>query len=454
MPEMYFLLRIAAKVLLFIVIVFFALLLLTKGWRKTKITFIIIYLLCIIIPTVKAAFNPDSVITTSQSIENLQSLPYLQWASAEGSLDKMLVTKHDPNLAFPGLNLYTPSGEFDAYLFNMNGKILHKWQLEEKHERPCAYVELLDNGDLLAFSEDERISRIGWDSNVIWTQPIPAHHDFYETEDGQIYSLGRENSIVFFFGLPVPIVEENIYIMTAQGRVTKKITYSNCKAIKKHVPAKALIEIYLSFLNPKNIKKITQRKRHGYYPLWTDGRLYDILHPNSIELMDRDIEGVCKKGDILLSIRNINLIGILDSKTHEFIWTWGPGIVEQQHHPTLLENGNILLFDNGSYRGYSKIIELEPKTKKIVWQYTAEPKGDFFSKIRGANQRLPNGNTLITESDRGRIFEVTEDGKIVWEFYCPDIKLDTKERRAIYRAIRIIEPHKYPMLKKLLTESP
>ena len=54
---------------------------------------------------------------------------------------------------------------------------------------------------------------------------------------------------------------------------------------------------------------------------------------------------------------------------------------------------------------------------------------------RGAAQRLPNGNTLITESERGRVFEVTPQKEIVWEFWNPEIVKGARKR--IYRLTRL-----------------
>ena len=34
-------------------------------------------------------------------------------------------------------------------------------------------------------------------------------------------------------------------------------------------------------------------------------------------------------------------------------------------------------------------------------------------------QALPNGNLLVTESQRGHAFELTPDKKIVWDYYDP-----------------------------------
>jgi hypothetical protein len=76
----------------------------------------------------------------------------------------------------------------------------------------------------------------------------------------------------------------------------------------------------------------------------------------------------------------------------------------------------------GIYAG-SRILKIEPTTKQIVWQYTAEDSGlppwTFFSSFVSNAQRLQNGNTLITEGMNGRIFQVTDKGQIVWEYYSP-----------------------------------
>jgi hypothetical protein len=65
------------------------------------------------------------------------------------------------------------------------------------------------------------------------------------------------------------------------------------------------------------------------------------------------------------------------------------------------------------------VLEIEPVSGETVWQYGGTPEADLFTKTLGSSQRLPNGNTLITESQNGRALEVTADGRIVWEFYNP-----------------------------------
>jgi hypothetical protein len=77
-------------------------------------------------------------------------------------------------------------------------------------------------------------------------------------------------------------------------------------------------------------------------------------------------------------------------------------------------------------------MEIDPVTMKRVWMYNGA--GFFSTNISGA-QRLPNGNTLITEGAGGRVFEVTPDSKIVWEFMNT---LGANGRpNTIYRAYRV-----------------
>jgi hypothetical protein len=90
-----------------------------------------------------------------------------------------------------------------------------------------------------------------------------------------------------------------------------------------------------------------------------------------------------------------------------------------------------LHFDNGLK--HSRILEIDPLSGRVVWDYS--PKSGFFSRARGSNQRLVNGNTLITESDRGYVLEVTPKGRIVWKFVNPQID-KKKHREAIWRMTR------------------
>jgi len=127
---------------------------------------------------------------------------------------------------------------------------------------------------------------------------------------------------------------------------------------------------------------------------------------------------------------------IIDWATSRLLWAWGRGEILGPHDATMLPDGHILLFDNGLGREWSRVIELDPVERKIVWEYRASDPESFYTPSRGSNQRLANGNTLITESDSGRAFEVTRDGRIVWEFINPDVT-EAREPGVIVRMRRL-----------------
>ena len=131
---------------------------------------------------------------------------------------------------------------------------------------------------------------------------------------------------------------------------------------------------------------------------------------------------VTPEGDLLVSYRQTSTVGIVDKASGKFRWKWGPGEVNHQHHPTWLPSGKVMLFDNGCHRrgaSRSRIIEVDPETGEIGWEYTGTPDISFFSYNISSAERQPNGNTVICEGAPGRIFEVTQSKEIVWEYVNP-----------------------------------
>ncbi len=140
---------------------------------------------------------------------------------------------------------------------------------------------------------------------------------------------------------------------------------------------------------------------------------------NSVFVMDN--------GDVLMSQRFTNTLLIVDKKTGDIKWRWGPGEIAHPHDAQALEDGNILAFDNGLHRNcahdfspsHSRVVEVNPEAKEIVWEYQDDVPMNFYSFACSGCQRLPNGNTLICEALMGRIFEVTPYGETVWEYVVP-----------------------------------
>jgi hypothetical protein len=186
--------------------------------------------------------------------------------------------------------------------------------------------------------------------------------------------------------------------------------------------------------------------------------------------------------------RNTNIIAITDKKTGKIVWQVGPDFtatqelrklrqIVGQHHAHIIPEGlpgegNMLVFDNGggagygtpnpgaptgirnALRDYSRVLEFDPTTLEIVWQYTPHEAGliipmnahVFYSSFVSSAQRLPNGNTLITEGALGRIFEVTPEHDTVWEYLSP-YRHKTRDMNLVYRGYRV--PYEWaPEVKK------
>ena len=130
---------------------------------------------------------------------------------------------------------------------------------------------------------------------------------------------------------------------------------------------------------------------------------FDWAHNNTCQVIGENCAGAndsrFRPGNIFFSYRTLDIIGVIDRDSGEIVWAWGPGVIDGQHKPHMLPNGHILIFDNGTRRAYSRVVELDPLSEEIVWQYIGEPKESFFSPSISGAQRLPNDNTLSCDPD-------------------------------------------------------
>jgi hypothetical protein len=100
--------------------------------------------------------------------------------------------------------------------------------------------------------------------------------------------------------------------------------------------------------------------------------------------------------------------------------------------PTMLSNGRMLLFDNGTRRLYSRVLELDPVTRKITWEFRIP---DYaFARAMSGQELLPNGNLLICCANPGIVMEVTREGEIVWELQNKIRGLRESYATSVYRA--------------------
>lgn len=338
-------------------------------------------------------------------IDKLISLGYV--SGSQPSPEFSGITAYDSVLAQPGYNLFTSGHAPAAYLIDMDGQVLHQWQCDfwkvwpeaklrkKEGDRDTQFFRrayLYENGDILAIYDWLGLVKLDKDSNVLWSYFGWSHHDLCVADNGNIFVLDQESKVIPRINAEHPSRDEFITVLSPEGTVVKRVSLLEALERSAYAP-------------------ILQRM-----PKWGD-----ILHTNTIEVLDGRLEHLnpaFKKGNVLVCYRALETIAVVDMATEKVVWAL-VGRWYRQHQPTVLENGRMLLFNNEAGENSSEVIEFDPFTQEVFWSYVGTATTPFYSMTCGSNIRLPNGNTLITESDNGRAFEVTPDKTIVWEFVNP-----------------------------------
>lgn len=363
-----------------------------------------------------------------QKIQTLMSLPYLQGYVAAPA--ETGVTRYDRRLAHKGYNLYASGHQPAAFLIDMQGRVLHSWAFDLKDTGqqkafPSASpfwesVRLMDNGDLLALYFNGPIIRIDKDSRLLWSHAAQTHHDIDIDEAGRIYTLTNER---IKLKDNVHIIDNSILILSQNGKEIGKLSLFMLMHRSDKPQAQELLKRVLGMALIGN---------------------EDVFHTNTLQILDGTLAdedpAVFRKGNILISMLTLSTIAIIDPRQEQIVWTAGPPLwAEGQHHTTLLGNGRMLTFDNhfNGRKDQSRILEFDPLTQQVIWEYRDT---GFYSDTQGSQQRLANGNTLIVESNSGRAFEVTIDGKIVWQFLNPHKTGEHNELIASIYVLQRIDP--------------
>jgi hypothetical protein len=354
--------------------------------------------------------------------EEIQSDPVKTnlWQPARS--DDRGVTVHDPEQAWPGYTLYTSGDDNVARLIDMDGNLVHEWrrpfsdvwQEGAEAASPQAdslvfmdQAQLLPNGDIIAVYTAAAdtpwgygMVRLDRDSNIVWRYLGRPHHDFDILPDGRIVVLTHRFQDepprgAGFLGRP--FLADAVVVLSPEGEELQRIPLTEAVAASRY------------------------QRLLGELPYYARE---DPLHSNDVDYIDAETARVlpdAQEGDVMVSLRNIRTLAVLSLETGEIRWAMtGPWI--GQHDPTVLPDGEILLFDNyGALDpgNSARVIRFDPATQQITWSYSGSAERPFDSRLRSSAQPLANGNILVTESDGGRLFEVTRAGEIVWEYINP-----------------------------------
>jgi len=349
------------------------------------------------------------------------------------------VTRYDPDRCFGGYTLFSPAFGYTEYLIDMRGLLVHSWPVTHSD-----VAELLPNANLLTHNDGKWLEEIRPDGSVAWrwegdsSFDLGTHHDFCYVDDEFVHLARIVEPViegVYDDGAEPDCMKTDVLLrVNRRGEILWRFTFS------EHI--ERICELSgLPLPIPYARQTKTGIERYGPAD-WAHTNTVEVLPPNPKGERDPRF----RQGNILVSFRALDVIAIVDPEEDSVVWCYGPGILDGQHQPTMLENGNILLFDNGTYRGYSIVREIDPLTERIVWEYSDGQR--FFSPFRSGVQRLPNGNTLICECDAGRLFEVTSSKEIVWEYYSPFVGQGREHLgKRIHRATRYSPAYVEPLLR-------
>ncbi|MEX0727697.1 MAG: arylsulfotransferase family protein [Planctomycetaceae bacterium] len=261
---------------------------------------------------------------------------------------------------------------------------------------------ILPNGDLVFSFEQLGLVRLNRAGDVVWRLPYQTHHSVHLHDDGNLWVCGQfeqtQPDPQFPHRIP-PFDEVTLLEVSPDGEILSE--WSVAELLKKNGRAGLL---YLGSLENRSTS--------------VQG---DLLHLNNVEPFSLTMEeGFFTRGDVLVSLRNINTVFVFNRHTEQIKYI-STGMFVRQHDPDFIDGDSFSVFDNNNVAPEEKnpqskivIVRVPENTTEVFFEGT--PEKPFYTDIMGKHQWLPNGHLLITEATKGRAFEIDRDGEIVWEY--------------------------------------
>ncbi len=418
--------------------------------------------------------------------------------SASPSVYPTGTTIYDPAKTWSGYTVLSPLSTQAAIVIDMNGNVVKRW--DGYNDSAGGPARILPGGGIVAAAgvrpphqESLELVQRDFDGNVVWRFD---HNQRIQTDDGktiwsvrQHHDWQREDFPAGYYSpdaTPAVTGSKTLILTHTSHKVpaVADVTLEDDRLIEVSWDGKIVWEwIASAHIDELGFDEDAREAIRSGADFNARRGSYDWLHINSATYVGPnhwfdDGDKRFAPDNVIISSRQASFVAIV-ARDGSIAWRIGPDFRDSdalrkirqiigQHHAHLIPKGlpgagNLLVFDNGGASGYgagtpvapngsgifaranSRVLEINPVTLELVWSYVAP--GQFYSSNISSAQRLPNGNTLITEGAPGRVFEVTADGKIVWEYMSPFFGDGPRRSNAVYRAYRV--PYDWiPQLQK------
>lgn len=304
-------------------------------------------------------------------------------------------------------------------LIDRQGRVLHQWLVDPTEVfpepptqgRPLSMIgihgsHLFPNGEMLVNLDYAGTVRMDACGNVQWRLPTGSHHSIAQAEDGSFWIPAVTPSPRTETprhpdgppGMVGPFYHDLILNIDENGTVLDSIhvldiLYSN--GLVRHL----VDEEQLNDPDPTHLNDVE--------PL-----------PSSLA----DQYPLFEPGDLIVSLRDLDLVFVMDPSSGQVRWHASQPFIKQ-HDPDFIGGGWITLFDNrwdgtarGTLLGGSRILALQPHTDSVRTLFPTRHSEPFYTDYAGKSQLMGNGRMLLTESEAGRVVEVSSDGRTIWEW--------------------------------------
>jgi len=367
--------------------------------------------------------------------------------------------------------LFSPASRYPipaAYVVDDAGSVLHTWsntthQLNPEDNPPSYlrgwnHVEVDDDGNLFAIVPLRALLKLTPESKLEWSCDVAAHHDLAIRDDGMLLVLTEAPRRVVIDGSAYVILDNLVTIVEPGGAVKSQVSLyallstdsSLRQLIDDEIKQRGEIFRRRGWPTPENqvALDVVHETQTILNTATYDGELRralqllralpgkpcDVLHTNTLELLTDHPKGIWNRGDLLICMRELNMVAVVDPARGNVRWWWGVEELSGPHQPSMLPDGLILLFDNGLNARRTRLLLVDPTTNEVVWNWSAQPPESFFCPLAGGCERLANGNLLVTNSAGGEAFELTMNGEIVWQLTLPvSVYGAERGRVSIYR---------------------